>query len=59
MDGYQLVVGTQSVTRALLLPSGLPADRYEIDAEIWPNGKIGANGAGVLAEATCGYFNVP
>jgi len=59
MDGYQLVVGTQTVKRELLVPSGLAADQYEIDAEIWPNGKIGAGGADTLAEATCGFFNVP
>lgn len=58
MDGYQLKAGTQSVTRELILPSGLQSDQYEIDAEIWPSGEIGANGANTLAEATCGYFNV-
>ena len=58
-DGYQLAVGTQTVTRIIALPTGLAADHYEIDAEIWPNGKIGANGANTLAEATCGTFNVP
>jgi len=58
MDGYQLKAGTQSVTRKLILPSSLQADQYEIDAEIWPSGEIGANGANTLAEATCGYFNV-
>jgi hypothetical protein len=58
MDGYQLVVGTETVTRELVLPSGLSADQYEIDAEIWPNSAIGANGVNVLAEATCGFFKV-
>ena len=42
MDGYQLRAGIQSVTRELIVPSGLQADQYEIDAEIWPNGEIGA-----------------
>jgi len=61
-DGYQLRAGTQKVTRIIALPAGLSADQYEIDAEIWPDGRIGANGANganVLAEATCGTFSVP
>jgi hypothetical protein len=57
-DGYQLTVGSQAVTRIIVLPTGLSADQYEIDAEIWPNGDIGATRANVLAEATCGFFNV-
>jgi hypothetical protein len=57
-DGYQLAVGTQKVTRILVLPSGLSTDQYEIDAEIWPTDKIGADGVEVLAEATCGLFKV-
>jgi hypothetical protein len=57
-DGYQLAVGTQTVTRILVLPSGLSPDQYEIDAEIWPNGKIGAPGVSTLAETTCGFFKV-
>jgi hypothetical protein len=57
-DGYQLTAGTHMVTHVLELPSGLSADQYEIVAEIWPNGKIGATGADVLAEATCGFFKV-
>lgn len=58
MDGYQLSTGTQSVSRDVFLPTGLDAGRYEIDAEIWPNGKIGADGVEVLAEGHCGYLNV-
>jgi hypothetical protein len=58
-DGYQLTAGIHTAIRIIELPAGLSADQYEIDAEIWPDGKIGANGANVLAEATCGTFNVP
>lgn len=59
IDGQQLIIGSQPVARGIHLPSGLPVGRYEIVAEIWPNGKIGMNGVEVLAEATCGYFSVP
>lgn len=58
MDGFRLSVGTRSVSRDVFLPAGLDAGRYEIDAEIWPSGKIGAGGAEVLAEARCGYLSV-
>jgi hypothetical protein len=59
MDGYQLVAGTQTVTRELRLSSNLPAHQYNINAEIWPNGEIGKTGVEVLAEAFCSSFNVP
>jgi hypothetical protein len=59
VDEYRLVAGTQTVTRDLVLPSGLPADRYEVDAEIWPANEIGADNAEALADSPCGNFNVP
>lgn len=58
VDAYQLVAGTQSVSRVLVLPSGLSADRYEIDAEIWPANQVGANGVETIADAPCGSFGV-
>jgi hypothetical protein len=59
LDGYQLTPGTQEVTRVIEVPSGLPAGHYEIGAEVWPSGKIGADGTEVLAEGLCGYFTSP
>lgn len=59
IDAYQLVAGTQTVTRDLVLPSSLAAGRYEIDAEIWPANEIGADGVDTLADAVCGSFNAP
>jgi hypothetical protein len=58
MDGYLLESGTTSVTRDIRVPADLPVGRYEIVAEIWPAGEIGADNTEVLAEATCGYFDV-
>jgi hypothetical protein len=58
-DRYQLAAGTPTVTRIIALPSGLSSGQYEIDAEIWPSGEIGASRVNVLTEATCGFFKVP
>lgn len=58
IDSTLLPIGQSSESRPVLIPSGLPAGRYEVDAEIWPNNEVGQNGANTLADATCAFFNV-
>lgn len=58
IDSILLPSGQSSKTRPVLIPSNLPAGRYEVDAEIWPSNKVGKNGANTLADATCTFFKV-
>jgi hypothetical protein len=59
LDSVPLAIGKNTETRPVLIPGSLPPGRYELDAEIWPQNKVGTNGANTLAEATCAYFDVP
>jgi hypothetical protein len=59
IDSIPLTPGRNVKERPLQIPGSLPPGRYEVDAEIWPPNKVGADGSNTLADGTCGYFNVP
>jgi hypothetical protein len=58
IDTYLLVAGKSAKTRPVNIPGNLHPGTYELDAEIWPPNKIGADGANTLAEDTCAFFTV-
>jgi hypothetical protein len=53
-DAKQLNPGSNNpVSRPFLIPPGVPAGTYELNAELWPANKIGDDGVETLAEAPC------
>lgn len=53
-DSVVLRPGRQSISRSLSIPDDAPTGRYEINGEIWPENKVGADGAETLADQVCG-----
>jgi hypothetical protein len=58
IDSALIPAGQSNRSRPVQFPSNLPAGRYEMDAEIWPDNEVGKNGANTLADATCAFFKV-
>jgi hypothetical protein len=58
IDSYLLAAGKSATTRQVDIPGNLQPGTYELDAEIWPPNKVGADGANTLAEGTCALFTV-
>lgn len=58
IDSYLLAAGKSAKTRLVDIPSNLHPGTYELDAEIWPPNKVGADGANTLTEGTCAFFTV-
>jgi hypothetical protein len=57
-DSLPLQVGPNRLTRPFEVPRGLPAGRYELDAEIWPANKVGADGVETLADSPCAFVTI-
>lgn len=58
VDDLRIASGTNSLTRLVSIPSDIGPGDYEIDVEIWPANKIGADGADTYADAVCGSVSV-
>jgi hypothetical protein len=58
IDSLPLESGTMTRTRLFIVPR-VPRGRYELRGEVWPAGRIGAEDAETLAEASCpGYDEI-
>jgi hypothetical protein len=57
-DSVEIPTGASSATRRFLVPGDLSPGHYELNGEIWPENRVGAEGAEVLQEATCANFAV-
>ncbi len=55
----QLHTGVNRIVRPVQIPRHLQPDEYEIDAEIWPPNKVGANGVQTLTDGFCVGFVIP
>jgi len=58
IDSVFLPAGNTTKTRPVVIPASLAPGRYELDAEVWPPNKVGANGANTRGSAICSYFRV-
>jgi hypothetical protein len=54
-----LTVGRHSVSRQITIPSELPPDTYELNAEVWPAGTVRANDMETIADASCVTTTLP
>jgi hypothetical protein len=57
-DSVEVRTGSSSTTRPVLIPKNLPRGHYELNGEIWPENRVGAEGAELLREAPCARFVV-
>lgn len=57
-DSVEIPVGTSNLTRPVLVPRDLARGHYELNGEIWPENRVGAEGAELLREAPCARFVV-
>ena len=57
-DSLRLKSGDTRVTRVFVEPAGLAPGIYELDAEIWPANKIGADGVETLADDQCAVIRI-
>lgn len=50
---------SKEVRQALLLPANLDPGTFQVIAEAWPAGRVGAKHTSTLSTAQCGYVTVP